>query len=171
MFSKKKLFIILILVLGGGVFYAVHSSSTQKDPQNKYEQILQLVGEMLEEGHFAPKKIDDNFSKEVFKKYLTTLDPEKIYFFYSDIEKFKKIETKIDDEIKGDKLESFYVINEIYKKRVAEVAELYKVLLKDAYDFNIQEQYKERSENASYPNNEAARKELWRVKLTKQCTE
>ena len=63
MFSKKSLFILLVLIVGGGVFYAVQSSSARKVPTNRYERILVLVGEMLEEGHFSPKKIDDKFSK------------------------------------------------------------------------------------------------------------
>ena len=111
MFSKKSLFILLLLVVGGGIFYAVQSSATRKIPTNRYERILVLVGEMLEEGHFSPKKIDDAFSKEVFQQFLKSLDPDKNYFLAADVEQFKKFETKIDDEIHGARLESFYAIN------------------------------------------------------------
>jgi carboxyl-terminal processing protease len=164
MFTKKSLFIIIVLVLGSSVFFAVRSSS-HKTPVNRYEKVLALIGEMLEDGHFSPKKIDDNFSKEVMTRFLKSLDPDKIYFLASDIEQFKKFEKRIDDEIHGAKLESFYLINEVFKKRVSEVAVYYKEILKSPFDFNTDETYIDESDNLPYPKNEAARKEAWRKKL------
>jgi carboxyl-terminal processing protease len=171
MFTKKSLFIILLLVLGGGIFYAVQSSSTRRDSGSKYERILLLVGEMLEEGHFSPKKIDDKFSKEVFAKFLKSLDPDKTYFLASDIEQFKKFETRIDDEIHGAKLESFYIINEIYKKRVAEAAAIYKEILQKPFDFSVDETFVDDGDKIAFAKNEAARRELWRKKLKFQTLE
>jgi carboxyl-terminal processing protease len=165
MFSKKSLFILLVLVIGGGIFYAVQSSSTKKLPSTRYERILVLVGEMLEEGHFSPKKIDDKFSKDVFNRFIKSLDPDKVYFLASDLELFKKFETKIDDEIHGAKLESFYVINEVYKKRVEEASAIYKELLQKPFDFNTDETYVDDYDKISFPKNEVARKEAWRKKL------
>ncbi len=40
---------------------------------------------MLAQGHFSPQDINDDFSKKVFTKYLTDLDPEKNMFLQSDI--------------------------------------------------------------------------------------
>jgi carboxyl-terminal processing protease len=165
MFSKKSLFILLLLVVGGGIFYAVQSSATRNIPTNRYERILVLVGEMLEEGHFSPKKIDDAFSKEVFQQFLKSLDPDKNYFLAADVEQFKKFETKIDDEIHGARLESFYAINEVYKKRVEEVAALYKELLQKPFDFNVDETYVDDYDKQVFSKTEAARKEAWRKKI------
>ena len=165
MFSKKSLFILMVLVIGGGIFYAVQSSSTKKLPSTRYERILVLVGEMLEEGHFSPKKIDDKFSKDVYNRFIKSLDSDKVYFLASDMELFKKFETMIDDEIHGAKLESFYVINEVYKKRVEEASTIYKELLQKPFDFNTDEIYVDDYDKISFPKNEAARKEAWRKKL------
>lgn len=165
MFSKKSLFILMVLVIGGGIFYAVQSSSTKKLPSSRYERILVLVGEMLEEGHFSPKKIDDKFSKDVYNRFIKSLDPDKVYFLASDLEVFKKFETLIDDEIHGAKLESFYVINEVYKKRVEEASTIYKELLQKPFDFNTDETYVDDYDKISFPKNEVARKEAWRKKL------
>ena len=165
MFTRKSLFIILLLVLGGSVFYAVQSSSSLKNPGNRYERILQLVGEMLSDGHFSPKNLDDKFSKEAFQKYLKTLDPDKTYFLAGDMEQFRKYETRLDDEMKGAQLESFYVVNEVYKKRVEEAAALYKEILKKPFDFTIDEVYNDDDDKAEYAKTEAGRRELWRKKL------
>lgn len=165
MFTKKSLFIILLFVLGGSLFYAVQSSGIFSQPGNRYERILQLVGEMLADGHFSPRKIDDKFSKDVFKRFLKALDNDKTYFLASDIEQLRVYETAIDDEMKGAQLQSFYAINDIFKKRAEEVSKLYKEILKQPFDFNVDEQYSEDADKTDYPKNEAARREAWRKKL------
>lgn len=165
MFSKKSLLIVLVLLLGGSIFFAVQSSSTRKEPGSRFERILQLIGEFLEEGHYNPKKIDDGFSKVVFAKFLKDLDGDKTYFLKSDIDEFKKYETRIDDEIHGARLESFYVINNAYKKRMEEVALLYKEILQKPFDFSVDEKYVDDPDRRSYAKNEAERKEFWRLKL------
>jgi len=165
MFSKKSLPIILVLLLGGSIFYAVQSSSTRKEPGTRFERILQLVGEFLEEGHFNPKKIDDKFSKEVYTKFLKSLDPDKTYFLEPDIAKFKTLELKIDDEIHGAKLESFYLFNAIYKQRVEEASLLYKEILQKPFDFLTDETYTDDEDKTIFAKTEAARKEVWRKKL------
>lgn len=165
MFTKKSLLIILVLLLGGSIFYAVQSSTTRNEPANRFERILQLIGEFLEEGHYNPKKIDDEFSKTVFTKFLKELDGDKTYFLKSDIDQFKKYEAKIDDEIHGATLESFYAINSVYKKRMEEVALLYKDILQKPFDFNVEEKYMDDDDKRTYPKTEAERKEAWRLKL------
>jgi carboxyl-terminal processing protease len=168
MFTKKSLGILLLLTIGGGVFYAVRSSSTKVNPNEKYEKIMQLVGEMLEDAHYSPRSINDRFSRDVLKKYLKRLDPEKIYFLASDLERFKAIETNIDDEIKGAELKSFFMINEVFKKRVTEVSASYKVILNKPFDFSIDEKYVEVTEQTPYPKSSEMRQEQWRKKLKYQ---
>jgi len=165
MFTRKSLVILLLLTIGGGVFYAVRSSSTKVNPNDKYEKIMQLVGEMLEDAHYSPRSINDRFSKDVLKKYLKRLDPEKIYFLASDLERFKAIENNIDDEIKGAELKSFFIINEVYKKRVTEVSALYKTILSKPFDFSTDEKYVEVTDQTPYPRNLENRYDLWRKKL------
>src|SRR5258708_651994 len=106
MFSKKNLPVVLLL-LGAGLFLAFRTlgfgSGGEKSLPTKYEKILHNVGEMLTEIHYSPKKIDDNFSREIFKKFLDDryVDENKDILLQSDIQQLKKFETKIDDEILG----------------------------------------------------------------------
>lgn len=165
MFSKKSLPIILLLVLGGGIFYAVRSSGYTNNPRTKYEKILRTVGEMLEEGHYSPKKIDDNFSKEIFKKFINELDGDKTYFLQSDIDALRKYETSIDDEIHGKELQSFYAINELYNKRLTEAEALYKELLAKPFEFTKDETVSLEGDKLPFAKNQAELKEVWRKRL------
>lgn len=165
MFSKKSLPIILVLILGGGIFYAVRSSGNINNPRTKFEKILQSVGEMLEEGHYSPKKIDDDFSKTIFKKFIAQLDGDKIYFQQSDMDALKPYETTIDDEIHGKELKSFYAINEIYNKRIDAAEKIYKDILSHPFTFTANEEVNLDGDKLTFAKNDAELKEVWRKRL------
>ncbi len=69
MTSKKAIvwWVPSVIILS---FIAVKSFGFKSEPVTKYEKIITTVADLLEQGHFSPKKIDDTFSKAVFKKYL-----------------------------------------------------------------------------------------------------
>lgn len=168
MFSKKSL-PILLGVLVAGVFIAFQTIGLG-NPPTKYEKILRQVGVMLEQGHYSPKKIDDNFSKEVFDKYLLALDPEKQLFLKSDVEQLKKdFSTKIDDEIHGAPLQSFPAINVVYLKRLNEYLGGYKELLEKPFDYTVNENLVDDKNKQDYASSEKERKDLWRKRLKFQA--
>src|SRR5450432_879831 len=124
---SKKILPVLFVLICGGLFltYGVMGRGDKDNPKTKYEKILRNVGIVLEQGHYSPKKIDDKFSKEVLDKYEDDLDHDKYIFYQKDIDDFKKYENKIDDEIHGTPLESFYTISKTYLVRLDEVAKFY----------------------------------------------
>ncbi len=167
MFNKKTLpFVIAIIVTG---IFVTFQTIGLDNPPSKYERILKQVGTMLEQGHYQPKKIDDSFSREVFKKYLDGLDPEKQFFLQSDIDVLKIYETRIDDEIKGAPFESFDAINKIYKKRTEEYFAAYKDILAKPFSFTTNETLSDDKEKLKSPNTEKEREELWKKRLKYQA--
>ena len=57
----------------------------------KEQMLLTAIGTILEQKHFSPKTIDDNFSKQVFSKYLEVLNPDKDILLQSDVNYLKEI--------------------------------------------------------------------------------
>ena len=78
--NKWKFFSMLILV--GGLFFAFNTIKTanQESPELRHRKLLSTIGQLLESEHYSPRKVDDEFSKEVFDNYLKALDPEKNLF-------------------------------------------------------------------------------------------
>jgi carboxyl-terminal processing protease len=167
-FMSKHFFSIVIGLTITGLFFGYQSqgrSDFEDGPKARHAKILKNVGILLEEGHYSPKKLDDVFSKQVLKTYLEELDDEKNTFLQSDIEALRKFEKGIDDEIKGKSLESFYAIQEIYLKRIAEVAKLYKTVLSKPMDFKIDEKFQPDPEKRNFAKNNSEREELWRKRM------
>jgi carboxyl-terminal processing protease len=163
MISKKTLPFLLILLFTG-VLIAFNSSGFN-NPPDKYQRIFQEVSEILEDAHFSPRKIDDAFSKDIFKKYMASLDPDKNIFMQSDLKELKKFEARIDDELHGAPIQFFYAADVIYQKRLKEASLYYKELLKDPINFTQDEKVIVDGDKLDYTGNEAARKESWRKRL------
>ena len=165
---SKKFLPILFLLIGAGVFFTFKTmgrGDSNDNPRTKNEKILRNVGIVLEQGHYSPKKIDDNFSKLVFKKYIEDLDPEKYIFLQKDIDAFKKYETRIDDEIHGDNLESYYTINNTYVSRLDEVIKSYKEILARPFTFTSDETIVMDGDKRTFPKTEAERYDYGRKRL------
>ena len=105
------------------------------------QKILTSLAAIIEKDHYSPKQIDDNFSKEIFKKYLKEIDVDKYIFLQSDINALKKYETHIDDELHGASLQFMPSVNQLFNKRIEESSGIYKEVLSKPFDFGTDETF------------------------------
>ncbi|MFT4153512.1 carboxy terminal-processing peptidase [Parafilimonas sp.] len=152
-----------LIVLLGVTLWAFKRND--KSPETKEQMLLTVIGTILEQKHYAPKPIDDKFSKQVFTKYLEALNPDKNIFLQPDVDYLKKYELTLDDEIKGAPLQFYTDAATIYLKRMDEVVGLCKEILSKPFDFTAKEEINLDDEKARYPADTAARKEFWRKRL------
>lgn len=157
----------VILTIFAGLFLAFQTMGTSsKNPPNKYEEILKLVGQMLTQAHYSPQDINDDFSKKIFKKFTDDLDPEKNIFWESDINTLqKKFATKIDDEIKGDPVQFFLAAGKIFDTRMEEAAVISNEILSKPFDFSVDEEISLNTDKIPYASTVAEIKERWRKKI------
>ena len=167
MFNKRNLPVIVLLVVAGLVIGLRSSGLGIMNPPDRYEKILHNVGEMLSQVHFSPKKIDDAFSKEIFNRFLVSekIDPQKNILLKSDINELRKFETKLDEEIKGGKVQFVPAVSAILKKRLPEAERIYKDILSKPFDFSIDESANLDTEKIDFPASDAERREVWRKRL------
>ena len=135
--NKWKVFTTLIII--GAVFFAFKTTEKQngESPEIRHRKLLSTIGHLLETEHYSPRKIDDDFSKDVFKEYLKALDPEKNIFLQSDIDALRVYETKLDDEIHGEAILFQPATSVIYEKRVIEARKVFETVIKSPFDFYI----------------------------------
>ena len=87
---KRNLNIFLLAIF---VAFASCSFTTKTfDNPDKDKLLIQLVTYLLEQGHFQPKDLNDDFSKDVYSRFLKRVDPYKHYFYQSDLDNFNKFE-------------------------------------------------------------------------------
>lgn len=165
MLSKRAMPIVLVAIIVLVSLVATSWGHEKSETASRYERILTSVGEWLEQGHFSPKKLDDNFSKLVFNKFISDVDPDKALFLQGDIDKLKVYENQVDNELRTGKNELVPAVDEIYKGRLEEAAVICKEILQKPFEFKANETVNLDREKADWPKTDADRKEVWRKKL------
>jgi carboxyl-terminal processing protease len=163
MLRRTVLPVVMVLLLG--VTLWAFKQNDRSDGSSKEQMLLSAIGTILEQKHYAPKAIDDNFSKQVFEKYLEALNPDKSIFLQSDINNLKKYQLTLDDEIHGAPLKFYPEAAGIYLKEVDAIMVLYKDILSKPFNFTIKEDIQLDNDKTDFPADAAARKEMWRKKL------
>ncbi len=153
--------ISFILVLGLFLSFSVYKGS---DP-NKDRLLLELISYVLERGHYNPKKIDDNFSKNVFSSYIKGLDNQRRFFLQSDIANFSKYKNRIDDLIKNSDISFFDLTIEKLFQRIGQVNLFYQELLEKPFDFSKEEFINLDFDNLSYVRTLNDLKIRWRMRF------
>lgn len=162
----KRISVLVVLVLVGSVITTqLLGKSKTNLPPDRYEKIMFLVGRMLSDGHYSPQVMDDAFSRRVFDRYLSELDPEKNIFLKSDIESLRIYENKIDDELTGAPILFFKAAGNLFTKRVQEVEQLYQSILERPFVFTAAEEVLLDPDQLSFPQDLKEREIRWRNKL------
>jgi carboxyl-terminal processing protease len=163
--SPKGIIVVAIVVFGSLFFAFTNNHNGDNINITQKQKLLSEIGNLLEKQHYSPKKIDDSFSKEVFKKYLEELDGDKAIFLKSDIESLRKYELTLDDEIHGADIKFAPSVNPIYDKRIDEAIAIYKSVLAKPFDFTTDETLVTDASKLTYPATDAERKDRWRKRL------
>jgi len=152
-----------MLILIGGLFFAFNTIKTanQESPELRHRKLLSTIGQLLESEHYSPRKVDDEFSKEVFDNYLKALDPEKNLFIQADIKSFEKYKNTIDDEIHGADIEFTTAVDVVYEVRTQESTKIFDSIIKHPFDYAINDSVLLEADSLAYPANEKERFDRW----------
>ena len=160
----KKNFNILLLAIFIAIASCSFTTKTFENP-NRDKLLMQLISYLLEQGHFQPKYFNDEFSLEVYKRFLNRIDPYKHYFYKSDIEVFKQYEQQLDDQIQNYEIEFFNIVYERLTQRINESVDVYNDILSKPFDYEINENFNSESEELDYVSSRNEMYERWRKRL------
>jgi carboxyl-terminal processing protease len=108
------------LALGSLVF----CFNTPQNDEQKMQTIMVNVKQALSYLHYSPKQFDDKLSKEVYKKYLESLDPGKNFFTQEDLNEFAQHELKLDDYLAEGDLTFYKLSSERFKQRLEDLEKI-----------------------------------------------
>lgn len=160
----KRNFNILLLAIFIAIASCSFTTKTFENP-NKDKLLMQLISYLLEQGHFQPKVFNDEFSLEVYERFLNRIDPYKHYFYKSDIEVFKQYEQQLDDQIQNYEIEFFNIVYEKLTQRINESVDVYNDILSKPFDYEINENFNSESEELDYVSSRNEMYERWRKQL------
>ncbi len=149
----------LITVFFAGILFSF-TSDNSNDEKNKL--ILDLLKEGLVHYHYLNKKIDNEFSEQVYTMYVQKLDYNKRFFLQSDINEFSAYKYKIDDLVNNDDFSFFELTKNRYIQRVSEVKKYIDAALKKPFDFTKEDSIQLDSEKKHFARDKKELKKYWR---------
>ena len=132
-----KNFILLFLIFFSTDFTIAQNNLSSSESE---KLILQIVIKNLREKQKHDLNFDDDFSKKIFSQFLGSLDMYGLFLLQADIDELKKYELNLDDQIKNS---DFSFLNEafkIYKERMTETNDDFNNIIKNGFDFSINEE-------------------------------
>ncbi len=134
----------------------------------KNQILLDMLMSSLNQAHYSPLKIDDDFSEKVFNLYLKRLDNNKKFLIQSDVDALAKYRKSIDDQINSGTFEFYDLSNTLINKRIQEKENWSIEILEKPLDFKTDDDYEIDGDKAKFVANEAELKAEWKKMLKYQ---
>lgn len=156
-------FFVVALIASGFILF----KEENLQPTTYQPRIASLVGTYLSYYHYERFDIDDKIAIRLFNEYISSLDYNRMFFLKSDIEEFRRFETKLDDDLTAEpaKLDKPFLIFNRYRERVNERVDVILSLLEQDFDFTKDETFQLDRSEAPWPETKAELDELWRLRI------
>jgi carboxyl-terminal processing protease len=127
--------------------------------------VAKIVCDMIESTHISQKQIDDTASAKLVDEYIKTLDPQKLYFLQSDIDKFNRYRTELDDLIKAGNVDFASTVFDTYLTRLNERIEVAHTLIDSPHDFTVKEYIEIDAKELPWSKTPDELNERWRKRI------
>jgi carboxyl-terminal processing protease len=156
---KYKSSAIIVLLLS---FFLVKGIFNEPPYEEKESLILHGVMQFINQVHYNPKPVDDEFSKKVFDMYLERIDGGKRYFIQSDIDEMSKFRLHLDEQTKARSFEFFDISLNLLNKRMSEARSYYNDIIDGEFNFNADEKIQLDEDKLPWASDKEELKEYWR---------
>lgn len=133
---KFRGFILFALLT---VVFMVATISPKVDEAQKEAILMQTILAGLEQLHYQPQQIDDDFSARVFDIYLDRIDGNKRWLVQEDVDKLDVFKNQLDDEAKEGTYEFLNLSQEVLAKGLEKTKVYYQEILSKPFDFTGKE--------------------------------
>lgn len=162
---NKKTAKALLLTITIGLF----SFTVVKLSVDKNQIVLDIVMSGLNNAHYSPKTIDNDFSEKFFDLYIKRLDPAKKFLMQNDINQLQKYKSDVDDQINNGTFQFYQLAKELINRRIEEKETWYKEILSKPFDYTQDEEYETDGEKIKFATTETQLRAEWEKYLKYQA--
>ncbi|NPA43215.1 MAG: tail-specific protease [Chlorobi bacterium] len=159
---KRNLkFFILLLGFAAGFFSFRLYEKYRQQQLRRDQTILGTMRYALDNIHYQPAELDDDFSEKLFYEYIKRLDPSKRYFLQSDIDSLAKYKYDLDNQIREMRFDFFEEAYSRLMERQKEAEAMFKRLIKQPIDLNEPDSIVFAYDSIDFPRTEAEKEKRW----------
>ena len=134
----------------------------------KNQILVDMLMSVLNQAHYNPLKVDDEFSEKAYTLYLKRLDVNKKFLLQADIDALSKFRKSIDDQINSGSFEFYKLSTDLITARIKEKENWSKDILASPFNYSIDEDYETDGEKINYAKSDAELKAEWTKMLKYQ---
>ncbi len=138
-------------------------------PEAKFTKEAMVVTNILEKYHYRRIKLTDSLSSVIFDNYFSSLDPNRVYFLQSDVDKFEPYRFKMDNFLKSGQLEVPFEIFNTFRGRFMERINHVERILEGNFDFTIDEYYQSDRSEEPWASDANELNQIWRKTIKTQA--
>jgi len=145
--------------------YGLETTPPVLEPLQRQEQAANVSAQFLSRYAYRPVPLDDALSAKIMYHFIKSMDGDRMLFMQADIDRFMAESTKVDDAILGEDLRIPFSIFNVYSERLVDRMTYARSLLKQSFDFTVQEDYAILRDKAPWALSTAESNELWRKRV------
>ena len=147
------------------VVVAIGMSLPTIDNSEKETILMQTMLSGLEQLHYSPVTLDDDFSKRAFDLYIDRIDNGRRWLTQEDVDQLSKFKLEIDNQAEAGSYEFFNLSEQLLTGGIKKAEGFYKDFLAEPFDFSKQEMIELDGEKKTFAKNDAELKNYWRKSL------
>ena len=157
---RGQIFFSVVLVALLAAAYYPQPNNAEKETV-LMKAVLSGFGQL----HYQPKKIDDNFSGQIFDFYLDQADGGRRFLTQEDIAKLEGYRDQIDDQAQNGTFEFFNASVQMLEAALDKTQAYYQEMLETPFDYSAEEMIELDSDKKPFAQNDEELKAYWRKYL------
>ena len=161
----RNLYILpLALVLAAPTAVA---DQPRKAPQAHEPMVADVVAKLLQYQHYSNQTLDDEIARRWFDGFMDTLDPNRMYFLKSDVDRFRSewADTLVDTVGQPSGLVPPTQIYALYTERIQERVKTVERVLDAEIDLTVDEGWQPDRTKLDWPSTTDEANEAWRQRV------
>lgn len=135
---------------------------------SKKQILISTITYAINQSHFAPIELNDEFSNRVYTLYIKATDVSHRFYTQQDINEMQKYRDKLDEAVNLLDTTFFDLTYNILNNRITQVKAYYTDILSKPFDFNVDEYLLSEKADTFFAADTTELKEKWRKVLKYQ---
>ncbi len=154
--------ILTVFILAAMLFSFIKYEKKKQQDLKREQTILSSILYILDNYHYQPKEINDEFSAKLFSEYIKRVDPSKRYFLKKDIDSLSKYKHDLDNQIREMRFDFFNDIFKLLMMRQKESEKIFKDIIAHPIDLNERDSIVFDTDMIDFPKDYSEKYRRWK---------
>ena len=159
--AASALSLCMVLLLGTAIFAQKSTAASSATDSDTAKRVCAMVSRF----HISGKPINDEISQKLMRRFIKSLDPQKLYFYKSDITNFEAQKNQLDDQLTVGDVKFAYQCFDLYLQRLQERMDYAEQLVDVDHDFTVDESINVDAKKIDFAKDQSEMNERWRKRV------